>query len=110
MFNLPLNNISFKSNSFLISLIGLVSTTITVETAKNANGLAEAISTNGQLGFQVPASPVFEGIVAFHDDLMIFLSLIFGFVLYIFAACLLRFGDKNKDTARLIHASVLEIV
>jgi cytochrome c oxidase subunit 2 len=110
MFNINSNNISFKSNSFLISLIGLVSTTLTVETAKNASGLFEAVSSNGQLNFQIPASPVFEGIVAFHDDLMIFLSLIFGFVLYIFGACLVRFSNKDKETARLIHASVLEIV
>lgn len=84
MFNINSNKFSFKSNSFLISLIGLVSTTFNVEAAKKANGLFEAVSTNGQLNFQIPASPVFEGIVAFHDDLMIFLSLIFGFVLYIF--------------------------
>jgi heme/copper-type cytochrome/quinol oxidase subunit 2 len=58
----------------------------------------------------MPASPVFEGIVAFHDDLMIFLSLIFGFVLYIIGSCIIRFSNKDADTHRLVHASILEIV
>ncbi len=33
-----------------------------------------------QLGFQTPASPIFEGIVAFHDDLMVFIVLINKFL------------------------------
>ncbi len=89
--------------------MGLLSISNNVNAAKDFSGFAEAFS-NWQLGFQTPASPVFEGIVAFHDDLMIFLSLIFGFVLYVFAICLIRFSNKNAETHRLIHASVLEIV
>jgi heme/copper-type cytochrome/quinol oxidase subunit 2 len=58
----------------------------------------------------MPASPVFEGIVAFHDDLMIFLTLILGFVLYVLTSCLVQFSNKNGESARLVHASVLEIV
>jgi cytochrome c oxidase subunit 2 len=67
---------------------------------------------NGQLGFQTPASPIAEGIIAFHDDLMVFLTLILCFVLYILTICLVRFGFNNQNGApqRLIHAATLEII
>lgn len=67
-----------------------------------------------QLGFQTPASPVAEGIISFHDDLMVFITLIFFFVLYILSVCLYRFSTSfaNKEgvSERLVHASTLEIV
>ena len=69
---------------------------------------------NWQRGFQTPASPIAEGIFAFHDDLRIFLTGILFFVRYILWICLKHFGftkGANKVTShRLIHASVLEIV
>lgn len=67
---------------------------------------------NYQFGFQTPASPVMEGIISFHDDLMVFLTLILCFVLYILTICLYRFSvSKTKgESARLVHASVLEMV
>ncbi len=69
---------------------------------------------NWHRGFQTPASPIAEGIFAFHDDLRIFLTGILCFVRYILAVCLHRFGfnvDVNKATShRLIHASVLEVI
>ncbi len=69
---------------------------------------------NWQMGFQTPASPIAEGIFAFHDDLRIFLTGILCFVRYILAVCLYRFGygaHATKGTSyRLVHASVLEIV
>lgn len=80
-----------------------------VETARNVVE-SSPVSHNWQFGFQTPASPVLEGIIAFHDDLMIFLTLILGFVMYILGACLSRFGNKNATTERLVHASVIEII
>lgn len=78
------------------------------------DNLTVAIAKPWQIGFQAPASPVFEGIVNFHDDLMIFLTFIFGFVLYILYACFARFAitDKNsgREAVRLVHASVIEII
>ena len=67
---------------------------------------------NWQRGFQTPASPIAEGIFAFHDDLMIFLTGILCFVRYILWACIRRFDSKvtNGTSHRLLHASVLEIV
>ncbi len=64
------------------------------------------------MGFQTPASPIAEGIFAFHDDLMIFLAGILCFVRYILFVCLSRFSSlkTNGKSYRLVHASVLEIV
>ena len=64
-----------------------------------------------QLGFQTPASPLREGIVAFHDDLRRFLTGIFFRVGYIFVACLRTFGNgSNRPIERLVHATTLEVV
>ena len=67
---------------------------------------------NWQRGFQLPASPIAEGIFAFHDDLRIFLTGILFFVVYILAVCLNRFTRiSSKDVSqRLVHAATLEIV
>ena len=69
---------------------------------------------NWQRGFQTPASPIAEGIFAFHDDLRIFLTAILSFVRYLIAVCLNRFAfseaAKKGTSHRLVHASVLEVV
>lgn len=67
---------------------------------------------NWQRGFQTPASPIAEGIFAFHDDLRIFLSGILCFVVYVFAACLNRFArtENHSTSLRFTHASTIEIV
>jgi len=71
-------------------------------------------SRNWQRGFQTPASPIAEGIFAFHDDLRIFLTGILCFVRYRLAVCLQRFAfsaQAEKGTSfRLVHASALEII
>jgi len=106
----------FNVNAIFVSFMGLLLTFVMpvmsacVDTAKNTGDFAAPAIYNWQFGFQTPASPVFEGIIAFHDDLMIFLTLILGFVMYILAVCLMRFGGKDKTTERLVHASVLEII
>ena len=64
-----------------------------------------------QFGFQTPASPLREGIVAFHDDLRVFIIGIFCFVLYVFVVCLHRFGNGgHRPIERLVHATTLEVV
>lgn len=75
-------------------------------------GVSAEPAHNGQFGFQTPASPIAEGIISFHDDLMVFLTLILCFVLYIMTVCLVRFGFNNQNGApqRLTHASTLEII
>ena len=65
-----------------------------------------------QLGFQTPAAPIAEGIIAFHDDLMVFLTFILFFVVIILAVCLYTFTETKKkgESDHLVHASTLEIV
>ena len=64
-----------------------------------------------QFGFQTPASPLREGIVAFHDVLRRFLTRILIFVGYIFAVCIHRFGNgSHRPIDRLVHATTLEVV
>lgn len=69
-------------------------------------------------GFQIPGSPIFEGIQAFHDDLMVFLAFILGFVLYILVSSISTFRKKNEieagfeeqESFKFTHASLLEII
>jgi hypothetical protein len=86
-----------------------------------AGGLATSLvaadpSRPWQRGFQTPASPIAEGIVAFHDDLRIFLTGILCFVRYVLTVCLHRFGRTTTADGlahpvdRLVHASTLEII
>lgn len=75
--------------------------------------IKETPAVNWQLGFQTPASPTMEGIISFHDDLMIFLSFILGFVMYILWVCLTHFTKeikKNEESDKIVHASTLEII
>lgn len=66
-----------------------------------------------QTGFQMAASPIAEGIFAFHDDLRIFLTGILFFVMYVRYACFVRFSAVNNvqgKSYRLLHASTLEVI
>jgi len=69
------------------------------------------VATPWQYGFQKPASPVHEGIINLHDDVMVIITFIFGFVLYIMYACLVRFNSENhKNPVKLVHATTIEII
>lgn len=67
----------------------------------------------GQLTFQAPATPIMEGIIDLHHDIMFFLVLISIFVLYLLAAVMVMFGeDKNsaRNTSTVSHHTMLEII
>ena len=67
--------------------------------------------TNYQLGFQIPASPVMEGIINFHHDLFFFLTAILFFVFYLFIRCLILFNkEANPKPIVVVHAPLLEII
>ncbi len=100
------NNITSLLNNFYAQMAMILSVVVTL----NSTNLVTTVAHDWQLGFQTPASPIAEGIISFHDDLMIFLTLIFLFVLYILYACLEAFTNKEGTSVRLVHASVLEIV
>jgi len=64
-----------------------------------------------QYGFQIPATPVMEGIINFHHDLFYFLTIIIIFVFYILYRCVIQFNiDENKQPIIVTHAPILEIV
>lgn len=73
-----------------------------------------SVAHPAQFGFQTPASPIAEGIVAFHDDLRIFLTGILVFVRYILGVAFYRFGaplgTRRPPVERFVHAATLEIV
>ena len=55
-----------------------------------------------QMSFQLPATPIAEGIIAFHDDLMVFLTFILFFVIIVLGRCLYTFTDTKKKESRII--------
>jgi len=68
-----------------------------------------------QITFQQPASPIAEGIFIFHDDLILFLIGILGFVLRIMIS-IYAIGQKGSNNTkifssiRVVHESKLEII
>ena len=67
--------------------------------------------TNYQFGFQLPASPIGEGIINFHHDLFFFLTAICVFVFYMLTRCLILFNKETlKEPLVVIHAPTLEII
>ena len=68
-------------------------------------------ATTWQFGFQLPASPVMEGLINFHHDLFFILIMIFTFVVYILFRCIKRFNNNtNKITYVITHLPTLEII
>lgn len=66
---------------------------------------------NYQFGFQVPASPVMEGILNFHHDLFFFLISICGLVVYVLGRTVVLFNsDTLKEPVIVTHAPWLEII
>jgi len=69
----------------------------------------------GQLGFQDPATPIMEGIIDFHHDLMTILIAISIFVLWFLINIIIRFPDRpfsqiNREAFFRTHHTLLEIV
>lgn len=77
-------------------------------------------SQDWQVGFQIPASPVMEGIVHFHHDIFYILVMIVFFTFFLIFRCLMRFGytnphkelEERQDSTKIVfsHASLLEII
>lgn len=66
---------------------------------------------NWQLGLQAAASPVMEGINAFHNFILVIITLITLFVLALLVYCILRFNEKaNPEPSRTSHNTMLEVV
>ena len=64
-----------------------------------------------QLGFQDPATPVMEGIIDFHHDVMFFLIVIGIMVSYVLGRVIVAYHEDNFATpTNTVHATTLEIV
>ena len=63
------------------------------------------------LGFQEPASPLMEGLIALHSDIWAIMLFVAGFVLYMISAILYSFNTLNaKVSYKVHHHSLIEII
>jgi len=69
--------------------------------------------------FQIPASPIMEGIVDLHNDIMFFLVFIITFVLYLLSVCIINFSERSVNTSvrnygvagdALTHNTAIEVI
>jgi heme/copper-type cytochrome/quinol oxidase subunit 1 len=77
-----------------------------------SNDTLLGVAESNQLSFQLPASPIMEGIIDLHHDIMFFLVFISLFVLYLLLAIFSLFSDtaSNRNTATFAHHTVLETI
>ena len=63
------------------------------------------------LGFQEPASPLMEGLIALHSDIWAIMLFVAGFVLYMICAILYSFSASNAAVSyKVHHHSLIEII
>jgi cytochrome c oxidase subunit 2 len=70
-------------------------------------------STAWQLYFQDAASPVMEGIINLHHDLMFFITFIFFFVLIVMIRTLMYFHSDAPTASiasNVVHGTMIEII
>lgn len=67
-------------------------------------------SSRWQVLFQDPATPVMEGIIEFHHDVMFLLVFIVFFVLYMLAAAVTSFSGGSGNRNVFSHNTLLEVV
>jgi len=73
-------------------------------------------STSWQFYFQDPATPVMEGIINLHHDLMFFVTFIFFFVLVIMFRTIYFYNQSSTDifntnfSRNIVHGTTIEII
>nr|AOT80691.1 cytochrome c oxidase subunit 2 [Membranoptera platyphylla] len=68
-------------------------------------------SENWQLSFQDPATPIMEGIINLHHDLMFFICAISIFVSWMLLRTVWHFNETNNSVAsNLTHGTLIEII
>lgn len=64
-----------------------------------------------QIGFQDPATPIMEGIINLHHDLIFFLIIILIFITWLLVRALYLFNAKNNPVpSNLTHGTLIELV
>jgi len=90
---------------------GLVLVLALAGMAALATGAWAAEPRNWQLGMQPSATPVQERLAAFHDELLVIISLITVFVLGLLLYVMVRFHhSRNPVPTRTSHNTVIEIL
>jgi cytochrome c oxidase subunit 2 len=73
-------------------------------------GIADA-AVAWQFGFQDPATPVAEGILKFHHDLMFILIFVVIFVSWILFRIIIKFNSvTNPKPSAVVHGTTIEVV
>lgn len=69
-------------------------------------------SVSWQLSFQDAASPVMEGIINLHHDLMFFITFIFFFVLVVLVRTIYFFGSSSTPAQdhSVVHGTTIELI
>jgi cytochrome c oxidase subunit 2 len=70
-------------------------------------------SSSWQIYFQDPATPVMEGIINLHHDLMFFITFIFFFVLVVLGRTLFLYSGHpacNVGSRSVVHGTFIEII
>jgi cytochrome c oxidase subunit 2 len=65
------------------------------------------------MNFQDSATPVMEGIINLHHDLMFFITFILFFVMVLMARTIIFFNSNSKTAGiakNVVHGTVLEVV
>jgi cytochrome c oxidase subunit 2 len=69
------------------------------------------VAESWQLGFQDAATPMMQGIIDLHHDIMCFLVIILIFVLWMLSRALWHFHYlKNPIPERVVHGTTIEII
>lgn len=72
--------------------------------------LADGIK-DWQFGFQEPSTPIQEGIISFHNDIMLVMIFMVCFVTVMLIRIIMNFRrDVNKEVDNRVHGTVIEIV
>lgn len=68
------------------------------------------------VGFQTPVSPIMEGIIDLHHDIMFFLTFIIVFVLYLLIVAIIHFSQDNNQSSfgysgdAITHNTPIEVI
>lgn len=67
---------------------------------------------NNQKLFQIPSTPIMEGIIDLHHDIMFFLIFIIIFVFYVLISIVVLFSDNNssRNTETFSHNTTIETI
>jgi cytochrome c oxidase subunit 2 len=96
----------------LSRLIGVAAGVLAVLTGGSA-ALAQIMGQPHpkQLGLQAAATPVMEDLIAFHDALLIVITVITAFVLALLLICMVRFNRRRNPTpSRTTHNTLIEVL